>query len=335
MPTGDIGNLVVQVKQEGAEQAAESIEEVDDESVFGEGGGDMEAPTGGDGGGALQGIVDAVMGMSSSMLALVAGIGAVVGILASMEPIQKLFKGFLKTVQAFFTPLAMMLIKLLSPVLRFMIKLLPLWFSFFQNPAGAIKSGVEFIWNAIKSIPATIWNGLKSLGGWILNGLKRIPAAIWNFVRQIPQTIWGFIKQIPGKIVNLLSTYLSVFTRLGSVFWNALQRLGSWIWGRIKSGINFIKKLPSKIWDFMKKIPGRIASSIKSFLNPFQTGGFVSQTQPALLHQGETVLPPGGFDQLLNEIRRMDSGGANIQISGGLETMIDRVQKNPNYTGSI
>ncbi len=128
-----IDELVVKIKQEGTEELEDSLEDLDRDSVLGEvGGGDDDGPGAG-GGGVIGSLLAAVGGLGKSLLAILAVLGSIAGVLLSLEPIQKLLEGFFKVVQAFFMPLAVMLLQLLSPVLNFLIQLLPIWYKVIQE----------------------------------------------------------------------------------------------------------------------------------------------------------------------------------------------------------
>lgn len=157
-----------------------AVEEADGkvpQAPQGDGEGDGAMPGGGDqGGGFLQGILDGIMSMSASQLAMLGALGAIAGLLLSMEPIQQMLKGFMKIFQAFMIPLAMMLLKLMKPIMAWLIDLLPAWLDFWKDPIGnlwALVEGIgEFIWNAITGLPgliakaiASIWEGTKETAG--------------------------------------------------------------------------------------------------------------------------------------------------------------------------
>lgn len=307
MPGKNIGDLVVRVRSEGVDKTKKQLGDVKDNGIFSgglTGGKKTKAPGGGEaaGGGAIKGIMDMIMGMSTKMLAMVAGIGAIVGILLTMEPIQKLLSAFMKIIQAFFTPLAMMLITLLSPVLRFLVKLLPLWFEFFRDPVGMIKKGLSELPALLSKLGQWIWDALGSVGEWLWSQL--------------------------GKVGEWIA--------------DGLMSFGNWLWGHIKGGINFITKLPGRIGDWLMKLPGMIADAIGGFfegigekINPlswFQTGGTVPSTGVYGLHKGEAVFNQQQL-RILENALRSNEGGSNIVISGGLDLFIERIQKNPNIGG--
>jgi len=207
----ELEDINVNVKSEGVEEASEEMQDMGD--------GDGGLITGGDGvekqkpqpmqkagGGNMIGkIMNPLMSMSTSMMAVLGGVLAIAGILLSMEPIQKMLKAFMKVVQAFFTPLAMMLIKLLSPILRAMIRLLPLWLKFWQDPIGGIKEALQFIWNQIKRLPQAIWSLIRMIPRMLWAYYVELPQLIWSYMKQIPEMIVKSIEKLPGKIAEKLT----------------------------------------------------------------------------------------------------------------------------------
>ena len=303
MPSNALETIKVKVEQDGVEETNEQLQDLEGgegELIQPSGGGEVQEEGGGTVGDMFGGLMESISSMSMTTLGILAGLGAIVGILASMEPIQAMMSAFMNVVQAFFLPLAMMLVNLLSPVLRAMIKLLPKWMAFFDDPVGNIIEGLRWVWQQMKRIPQLIiqrfseylsawknlgsvfWNALKQLGSWIWS---RIKSGI-NFIKQLPSRIWSFMKQIPGAIVNGLRGVLGI----GS---------GKWEWTNPK--------------------------------NWFQTGGMVKETGVYGLHRGEAVIPADDIRTLVREMRNnMGGNKTRIQISGGLAPFIETVSKDPN-----
>ncbi len=112
----DIGELLVSVKQEGADDVSSDVKDSAQEGVE-------------DGGSGLM----SILGSSGGLGALIGG-GAILGILGSMESIQSTFGAFMDLAQAYFVPMAQGFISLAMPLFRLLAKLLPKWLSFMQNP---------------------------------------------------------------------------------------------------------------------------------------------------------------------------------------------------------
>lgn len=184
---------------------------------------DVDAPqptatANGNGNGALGdmlgGLQETLMGLSKIQLAMLGAIGVVAGVLLSMEPIQEMMKGFLKVFQLFMLPLAKLLLRLFAPIMRMMLKVLPYWLKFFEDPVAGLIGIGEWLWEQIKKIPRMLlsliemylkiwtkigeilWGALKTLGGWLWDKIQKFRD--WLF--ELPSRIWEFIKQIPAMI---------------------------------------------------------------------------------------------------------------------------------------
>lgn len=143
------GEIEVRVNAEGVEDAAKEFED-----ATGDGGGlpGISGPSGeegGGGGGMLGQLMSSMGGMSTAMMGILGALGLVVGLLASLKPVQKMIEGLFKIIQAFVAPLAVMLMRLLSPVLGFLMRLLPIWMDFLSDPEGAIQNAMAWLRGAL------------------------------------------------------------------------------------------------------------------------------------------------------------------------------------------
>lgn len=146
------GELSVQVNAEGVADAAQEFEDANEDGgglpgIAAPGGGGGGGPGGG--GGMLGQLMSSMSGMSGAMMGILGALGLVVGLLASLKPVQKMIEGLFKIVQAFVAPLAVMLIRLLSPVLGFLMRLLPIWMDFLSDPEGAIQNAMAWLRGAL------------------------------------------------------------------------------------------------------------------------------------------------------------------------------------------
>lgn len=142
----DLGELNITVQSEGTDEAADNIQE----ATEGEDGGGLlsglSAPAGGGGGGgALGSLLGTLGGMSTAMMGILGAVGIIAALLASLKPIQKMIGALFKIVSAFVAPLAVMLMRLLSPVLGFLLRLLPIWMDFLSDPQGAIENAIAWL----------------------------------------------------------------------------------------------------------------------------------------------------------------------------------------------
>lgn len=298
----ELGEINVNVRADGVEQASDDIEEAG-EQLEGMDGESM-APGGGGGGGGE--MLATMKGMLKPLLA----IAAVAAIL------QDTLQVIMQIAQAFIRPLSAMLMRLFMPVLRWFLQLLPLWMDFLSDPAGAIKDGVAAIPDLLRSLPGMVWTllqrgfemllvgvtGALSLLGtllsaapgmiwdlvqagfeWLLDSLAGLPGAIWDFMQDLPKMIWGFMERLPGMIADAIG---------GAVPGSGL------------------------LDDAAGLIPG------------LQTGGVV--TQEGVFRVGEAgpeaVVPLDRLERML----RGQQAEVNIGIGGGISPFISEVTRDPN-----
>ena len=149
------GEINVNVRADGVDEAAEDVA---DGSGADMGGGD------GDGGGRGDGLAQSIKG----------GIGG--GLVATLlGPLLDVFEPFVKVLQAFVAPLAQVLLRLFTPVLRLLIGLLPIWYDFLENNEGLLMSLLAGLFPIATYLPA-IANSLTSIG----QDLASLPGDIVN-----------------------------------------------------------------------------------------------------------------------------------------------------------
>lgn len=291
MSTSD-GEINIQVNAEGSEDAAAELAEGDD------GGG----PPGGGGGGG--------QGLRGNLRA-----GAIAGaLLSAVGPLIDVLDPILKVLQAFLAPVAVLLMRLLQPVLRFLIsKVLPAWLDFTANQVPtllALIGGLPYIiakqtWGFLKSIPGMTWRAFKSGAGWLTSAPAALGTAIW-----------------------------SKFA--GGAAWlrNGASNIGSMVWSNISGWASGLREdvagLPGDIWNYMKRLPGQIASGITSKvpgLGGGGGGGFLSGLSLPNVGGGGG----SGSNLSLSDLRDALGGGGGgdtaIQISGGLGAFVESVEK--------
>lgn len=133
-----VDDIKVLIKSEGVDDVGEELEELEDKGFLEFAGEDGES------GEVLGSLLAQIKGMSTAMLGVLGVLGAIAGVLFSMEPIREMMSAFLNIIQAFFIPVAKVIISLLAPLLRFMARMLPRWFEFVEefaeDPLAAIEN---------------------------------------------------------------------------------------------------------------------------------------------------------------------------------------------------
>jgi len=140
------GEINVNVRADGVDEAAEDVA---DDGGMGLGGGD------GGGEGRVGGLAQSIKG------------GIVGGLVASLlGPLLDVFEPFVKILQAFVAPLAQVLLRLFTPVLRFLIQLLPAWFDFVDENEGLVGEllmALSPLVTILSYLPSIV-NGLQNRG---------------------------------------------------------------------------------------------------------------------------------------------------------------------------
>lgn len=139
-------------------------------------------------------------------------------------------------------------------------------------------------WYYIKLAAQQTWNDIKTQ---ILTATKEASDAItttWNVVLSFFTSIWSQIKNIFVSTIDAITQKINAFLELVQRAIQAAQSVGSFIGGAVS----------------------KIASPI---LGSRAEGGYIPQTGPYLVHEGEYVVPKGGA--LVG-----GAGGGTIVITG-------------------
>lgn len=195
-------------------------------------------------------------------------------------------------------PLAVMVIRLLAPVLQFgaafvswqaMTIVVPL----IQGVVGAINFLAAAISGAatfIVNLPSMITSGLSAAAGLITAAFN----AVVDFFMLLPGRIMAGLQALPGLLSNLFHLALQavgtvigtgigliilLFTRVPGLVLGALASFGSTLLGLFRSGMNsarsavssgvsaivsFFSALPGRIIGFLSSLPGRLSSLFRS-----------------------------------------------------------------------
>lgn len=300
------GSIEVAVRAEGVDEATEEMADEGGSLVPGGGDGGGE----GGGGGGIGGMVSSLMG---SLNPIAISLAAIAGILAIMPGMLQFLKGIFKVLQAFLAPLSLMLMRLFMPVLRILIQLLPAWFAFMDWLDGAIGTIIDWAF----ALPGMIWDFLVDL-----------PGMIWDFMVDLPGLIADAIFATAGWLGNNLS---KIATVIGNAIWDFISSGATWITdiaGELAGlTVNLAKDAIDSITGAVDDAPSPIGLPLPPFMG-FQTGGMVPETGPAIVHEGEAVLPPDLVDALQASGRRGRGQGVSVTLSGGLPEFVSNVESN-------
>jgi len=200
MPDGEIE---LQVNADGVEDAAGELDETATE------------PGGGAGGGGRRG--GGVGGAGGRMVRL---LGAIAGLLALIEPVLDVLGVVSNVLKAFVAPLAVVLLRVLQPVLRLMLELLPVWLNWIGNNEGLLNQlGVALI-------PLTIFLPL----------LADLVERVVNFVRSIPTKLDRLRDGLQDWLQSLISDVQNLPSRIGAFINSLPQKIGSAVADVLPSG---------------------------------------------------------------------------------------------------
>ena len=318
MPGGDLGTINVKVQSEGVDDTSEQLEEMQSEE-----GGMMNMVSGGQQDGGGDGMIGQLM---NPLMGMFAGIMAIAGILLSMEPIQKMLSAFMKVVQAFFIPVASMLMSLFAPVMKYLLQFLADWYGWTRKePEEQAESVLEQFLErfAVPSLPGEEEEEVEL--DWLFNwsnweeflfgpeGIKHVGFGgllDWEWP-SLPDWSWPDWSW-PGWSWPSFPDWSWPDWNWPDWDWPDIDfswpSLPDWSWPSIPA-----PGWLSWIWGGESK----------------QAGGMIPETGPYMLHEGEAVFNEDQLRALRGALRE-GGGETNIQISGGLAPFIERVAKNPN-----
>lgn len=214
----DLGEIRVKVNAEGTEEAAEQMESIqqDEDGLVGQlDGAGMEADVGGAAamggavGGAVGTIIQSMMGetlegllnlvktIATMVMAIAGSVVGIASIVMSMEGMQDTLDAIIEVFKAFFVPFLKMALRLLMPVLRYMIKLLPEWYEFMDEVTpylGDMAKGLVGAWETAKDI----WNAIMGVGTMI----KSLIAKMIETITKLPMLIAEKIGSLGSKMLS-------------------------------------------------------------------------------------------------------------------------------------
>jgi hypothetical protein len=180
----------VSVQAEGVDDAAG---ELGGETAAG-GGVGVGVP--GDGGGRGGGLKGALAG------------GIIGGLLSQLKSVTNILEPILAVLNAFLAPISLVVMRLLQPVLRQFIKLLPAWLNFVNNyPPDTIGS----LLGAYIDYATAIWGQIFSALGTATSAIVQLPSKIGDLASMVPT--WG---EIQGGLRSLRERLVQEITSLPS-----------------------------------------------------------------------------------------------------------------------
>lgn len=171
------------------------------------------------------------LGMLGKLGAILGGIGLIVNALMSLKPLVAMFELVSRIISLFFLPFVMMAYKLLRPVLIYLLRLMVLWYKFWQDPVGNIKNAISGLFEGAKNIGEYLKGLLPP--EQILKLLFPSLLAVDIINKLFPQAI-----DLGGKIWEKLLE-----------FWKTTKDFGNWIWEKLKTIWNWTYDFADWLWN--------------------------------------------------------------------------------------
>ena len=110
---------------------------------------------------------------------------------------------------------------------------------------------------------------------------------------EIKNTINLWVVKVKGTIEKVFNNIKTFFTS----FWNGVKEVWGnaidWLMRKIQPFLDAYNKVRSGV-SWVSEKAGGVVSAISNVFESKQTGGYISETKPYLLHKGETVIPADG-----------------------------------------
>lgn len=219
----------------------------------------------------------------------------IAGLLVFLGPILDILGVVSSVLTAFVAPLAVTLLRLLTPLLRGLLLILPLWTALFER----INDGLDLIFNPLQ----------------LLLGIVQLIARGVDAAEGLLDRVSDRVSGVSDRIDDAISTVRGLPARIGSavpsleVVESALTTSRD-ILSRVEDGISDAESRIGDLLKSLQELPQNIASALPSL-----GGGDVIDRGREFLSRGD-------------DGRGERRGDTNIQIAGGLETFIDRVVRN-------
>jgi TP901 family phage tail tape measure protein len=175
------------------------------------------------------------------------------------------------------------------------------------------------LWNAAKSIITVAWTVIRDVVVTpmmavfrdvlvpLLHTLQTVWGAVWGAIQAVMQAVWTIIKTVvldPIKIeFGLVKDAVTALGTLWGTVWAGVQSALQTVWGIVKPILDAMKQAlddtvgaAGKALGVVGKIGGGVGKTIGKVFG-FADGGVVPGTvgapMMAVVHGGETVVPPG------------------------------------------
>lgn len=259
--------LVFQSASEGAEEIADSMEDVGEEAEY------------------------AVGNLSSfdklNSVDLTGDVDTAESMKESAEAMQKLGEGW-----------AQKLLDKLGKIADWFknLDLGAIWDGFVDAATRAwnwVKSLATTAWNGIVSIATTAWNIISSIGNTIWNGILTVGTTVWNTLTSIATTAWNTVYSVAMTIWNAItSTVTALWNGVVSFFTSAWDGATSFVRGIIDGAMEWFSMDWSEKWTAITETFKSIWDAVTGWLRSIfdKLFGWIQDTIDGIMDSVRWVL---------------------------------------------
>jgi hypothetical protein len=258
---------------------------------------------------------------------LALGLGSIILVLGKFLGVPGTFSAVSKAIAAAFTGITAPILAIIAIIVAVVIGMVIAWKNNFLNMKQIVDwfiSGVKDLFGGLISIISGI---LKIIKGIFTGDWDTILEGVTDLVLGFVQAIWGLFKMLVNGVTAIIIGIVQIIWNIIKLIWAPFEWFGNFLIehtsGWVKAFLQFFKDLPGKIVGFFKgmgqkiadiitgilpdwmiklfKAGGNVFGSLKSGIGNilgFAEGGVVPGPKgapvPALVHGGETIIPPGG-----------------------------------------
>ena len=163
----------------------------------------------------------------------------ILGLLAFLGPILDVIKVMTDIITAFVAPLAVMLLRILKPVMILLLKILPFWLSFMSFVNDQIPKIMGVLENVL--VPLLLLRGILALAQRLPGLMEQVKARLADArdrigevvsgIMDLPGRIWSFVQQLPDQIVSGLSSILPGVGEIGGPVGEGIDRAREFLSG--------------------------------------------------------------------------------------------------------
>ncbi len=165
---------------------------------------------------------------------------------------------------------------------------------------GLITLDFGLVWEGIKQIVSAAWEAINEMVATAIETLKTVISAHWEAIKAAASLAWQALgDEIRDKANQIKDDVIGAFNELKGGVAGALEDAAGVITGIMDRIVSIVDSIVSRIIRLVKEAKAAVASLPSppditpwTGFSPFQHGAWrVPATMPALVHEGEMILP--------------------------------------------